>query len=84
MTTGKLTRYREYRPRKEGLRLHGGRNGSITDVAVKKLKGMHKGLILLAYIFSHAVIVFSAVWADQQRKFDYTFFGTIGCYPTAI
>ena len=27
---------------------YGGRNGSITDVAVKKLKGMHKGLILLA------------------------------------
>ena len=53
---------------------YGGRNGSITDVAVKKLKGMHKGLILLAYIFSHAVIVFSAVWADQQKKFDYTFF----------
>ena len=27
---------------------YGGRNGSIIDVAVKKLKGMHKGLILLA------------------------------------
>ena len=27
---------------------YGGRNGSITDVVVKKLKGMHKGLILLA------------------------------------
>ena len=27
---------------------YGGRNGSITDVAVKKLKGMHNGLILLA------------------------------------
>ena len=27
---------------------YGGWNGSITDVAVKKLKGMHRGLILLA------------------------------------
>ena len=27
---------------------YGERNGSTTDVAVKKLKGMHKGLILLA------------------------------------
>ena len=27
---------------------YGERNGCTTDVAVKKLKGMHKGLILLA------------------------------------
>ena len=29
----------------------GGKNGNIIDVAIKKLKGMHKSLILIALIF---------------------------------